>query len=190
MPIDRRMDKEEAVHTMEYHSASKKKEITQSAPTDASTDGRAYCRQVRETQVSRDIACMWKLKYGTGEPTYKNSRNTLRDTQNRLVVANGKGRGRVSQSGIGRCNLWRWEWIRDKVLLTSTGNYIEYPAGNHTARNSKNVYMLITEERGVCVCVSVCIYICAHAYIQVYDGILLSQEKEWNCVLYRDMEGF
>ena len=46
---------------------------------------------------------MWSLKCGTDEPTYKIE--TYSDTENRLVIANGEGGGRVSESGIGRCNL-------------------------------------------------------------------------------------
>ena len=35
------------------------------------------------------------------------------------------------------------EWINNKVLLYSTGNYIEYSMINH---NGKDVYMCITES--------------------------------------------
>ena len=32
--------------------------------------------------------------------------------------------------GIGRCKLFYIEWINNKVLLYSTGNYIQYPVIN------------------------------------------------------------
>ena len=33
--------------------------------------------------------------------------------------------------GIGRCKLLHSEWINNKVLRYSTGNYIQYPMINH-----------------------------------------------------------
>ena len=35
--------------------------------------------------------------------------------------------------GISRCKLLYLEWINNKVLLYSTGNYIQYPVINHNA---------------------------------------------------------
>ena len=49
--------------------------------------------------------------------------------------------------GVGRCKLLHIEWIDNKVLLYSTGNYIQYPVTNHNGKNiKKNVYMYITES--------------------------------------------
>ena len=57
--------------------------------------------------------------------------------------------GRVMewQSGISRCKLLYVEWINSKVLLGSTGNYIQYPVIPHTRKE----YFL---KKCVCVCVS------------------------------------
>ena len=44
----------------------------------------------------------------------------------------GEGRGR--EFGISRCKLWYTEWINIKVLLYSTGNYIQYPIINHNGK--------------------------------------------------------
>ena len=41
------------------------------------------------------------------------------------------------ESGISRCKLLHMEWINDKILLYSTGNYMQYPVNNHTERNVK-----------------------------------------------------
>ena len=52
--------------------------------------------------------------------------------------------------GVSRCKLLHIEWISSKVILYSTGNYIQYLEINH---NGKNVKM------NVCVCVCVCVYV-------------------------------
>ena len=36
--------------------------------------------------------------------------------------------------GISRCKLIYLEWINNKVLLYSTGNYIQYPVINHNGK--------------------------------------------------------
>ena len=83
---------------------------------------------------------MWNLKYGTNEPIY---RNRLTDIENRLVVAKGEegGRGTDWEFGVGRCKLLHLEWINSKVLLCSTGNYIQYPVVNHKEYFKKCLYV-------------------------------------------------
>ena len=50
--------------------------------------------------------------------------------------------------GISRCKLLYIGWINNKVLLYSTGDYIQYPVINHNGKEyKKNIYMY------VCVCV-------------------------------------
>ena len=51
------------------------------------------------------------------------------DIENRLVVAKveGVGGGMEWEVGVSRCELLYIEWINNKVLLYSTGNYIQYP---------------------------------------------------------------
>ena len=51
-------------------------------------------------------------------------------TENRLVVAKGEG-GMDCEFRISRCKLLYREWINNKVLLYSTGNYSQYPVINH-----------------------------------------------------------
>ena len=36
--------------------------------------------------------------------------------------------------GVSRCKLLYTEWINNKVLLYSTGNYIQYPVINHDGK--------------------------------------------------------
>ena len=59
--------------------------------------------------------------------TYLQNRNRLVDIENRLVVAKGErgGRGMDWEFGVGRCKLLHSEWINYKVLMYSTGNYIQ-----------------------------------------------------------------
>ena len=46
--------------------------------------------------------------------------------------------------GVSRCKLLYIEWINNKVLLYSTGNYIKYPVINHTGKEYEKV--CITES--------------------------------------------
>ena len=45
--------------------------------------------------------------------------------------------------GISRCKLLYTEWINNKILLYSTGNYIQYPVINHNGKEYKkeSIYM-------------------------------------------------
>ena len=59
--------------------------------------------------------------------TYLQNRSRLTDTEIRLVVAGGRSRGGREMDwefGICRCKRLNLEWINNKVLLYSTGNYI------------------------------------------------------------------
>ena len=59
----------------------------------------------------------------------------------------GGGGGKDWEFGISRCKLLYIEWINNKVLLYSTGNYIQYPVINHNGEEyEKNVYMCVTES--------------------------------------------
>ena len=45
--------------------------------------------------------------------------------------------------GIRRCKLLYIEWINNKVLLYSTGNYIQYPVINHNGKEYEKEYIYI-----------------------------------------------
>ena len=68
--------------------------------------------------------------------------------ENRFVVdKGGAGKKMDWEFGVGRCKLLYVEWINNKVLLLSTGNYIQYPLRNHKEKNiKKNVHMCISES--------------------------------------------
>ena len=74
---------------------------------------------------------------------YLQNRNSLTDTENRLVVAKAeKGGGYMDwELGIGRWKLLHIEWINYKVLLLSTRNYIQYPEINHNGKEHKKECM-------------------------------------------------
>ena len=60
-----------------------------------------------------------------------------------------KGEAGREREGLGLCTgkyaLLHLEWINNKVLMYSTGNYIEYPMINHNGKESfkKNIYIYI-----------------------------------------------
>ena len=53
--------------------------------------------------------------------------------ENRLIVAKGSG-GMEWEFGVSRCKLGYIGWINSKVLLYSTGNYIQYPVISHNGK--------------------------------------------------------
>ena len=74
------------------------------------------------------------------------TQNKIRDIENRLVIAKveGGGRGKTWKFGISRCKLVYIEWINNKLLLYSTGNYIQYPMMSHNRK--EYVCVCITES--------------------------------------------
>ena len=56
----------------------------------------------------------------------------------------GKWRKNGLGLGFSRCKLLYREWINNRVLLYSTGNYIQYPLINLMEKNIK---------KNICVCV-------------------------------------
>ena len=53
----------------------------------------------------------------------------------------GLGGGMEWEVGVSRCKLLYRGWINNKVLLYSTGNYIQYPMINHNGKQySKKVF--------------------------------------------------
>ena len=71
--------------------------------------------------------------------------------ENRFVVAKGEAAGGEVdwKFGISRCKLVDTGWINNKVLLYSTGNYIQYSMINH---NIKIIYVYIYKQNHFAVC--------------------------------------
>ena len=65
---------------------------------------------------------MWNLKYHTNQ-RYLRNKNRLIDIENRLVVAKGGGGrgGKEWEFGISRGKLLYIGWIKNKIILYSTG---------------------------------------------------------------------
>ena len=46
----------------------------------------------------------------------------------------GYGEGKEWEAGVSRCKLLYTDWIKNKVLLYSTGCYIQYSMTNHNGK--------------------------------------------------------
>ena len=61
----------------------------------------------------------------------------------------GIGGGMEWETGVSRCKLLYIEWIKNKILMYSTGNCIQYLVINHNGKEyikKMNVYISITES--------------------------------------------
>ena len=122
------------IYTMEYYSAVKKNEIMPFAVTWMQLE------IIILSEVSQKDKSIWYHQYVESKIwhkwTYLWTRNRIRDIENRLVVAKWEEgrRGLDWEFGIGRWKLVYIEWINNKVLLYSTGNYIQYPVINHNGK--------------------------------------------------------
>ena len=71
-------------------------------------------------------------------------------SKSRLMVAKEMGGRRLMdcEFGLSRCKLVYIKGINNKVLLYSTGNYIQYPVINQNAKEHEKEYICITELFG------------------------------------------
>ena len=53
------------------------------------------------------------------------------------------GERKDQEFGISRCKLLYIGWINNKVLLYSTGNYVQYPVINHNLKEYKKEYIYV-----------------------------------------------
>ena len=60
-----------------------------------------------------------------------------------LPRGRGGGGGMDWELGISRCKLIYREWINNKVILYSTGSYIQYPVINHNGKEYEKEYIYI-----------------------------------------------
>ena len=67
-----------------------------------------------------------------------------------VAKGEGDGRGLDWEFGISRCKVVYIEWINNKVLLYSTGNYIQYPVINHNGKEYEKeciyIYMSLSHS--------------------------------------------
>ena len=79
---------------------------------------------------------MWNLKYGTNDPIYKTKIDHEHGDQT-CGCQGGRGEGGNGvdgEVGVGRCKLLHVEWISNKVLLYTTGNYVQSLGLEHDGR--------------------------------------------------------
>ena len=115
---------------MEYDSAMKKKECrlqslgwTQRLSSQVSQ---------RKTKIY-DITYMYNLNYDTKELIYKTERDSQTSEIELPLPRGEREEGRMNLgTAVSRSLLLPLEWINNKVLLYSSGNYIQYPLINHS----------------------------------------------------------
>ena len=75
------------------------------------------------------------------------SRKQKRTQRHTEQTCGCQGGGKYWESGINRCTLLYTGCINSKVLLHSTGSYIQHPAINHNGKEYfKTVYMYTRES--------------------------------------------
>ena len=95
-----------------------------------------------EKQMPYDLTYMWNLKYDTSELTYKTGTDSHKKRTDLWLPRGNRARGGMDwECGVSRCMLLYREWINNKVLLYSTGNYIQYPVINHNGKEYKKEHM-------------------------------------------------
>ena len=79
---------------------------------------------------------------------WNTAKAVLRGKLIRLVVAKGMGKeeGWIGSLGVSRCKLLYTGWINNKVLLYSSGNYIQYPVIDYNGKEYEKAYICITES--------------------------------------------
>ena len=107
-------------------------------------------KQVRERKLQFDITYMQNLKW------YKwinlQNRNNSQTQRRNLWLPKGKeGGGRINKKfGISRYKLLHVKQINHKVILYSTGSYIQYPLINPNGKDiKKNMYIVF-----ICICIT------------------------------------
>ena len=129
MSINRWTDKEDVVHiyTVEYYSAIKKNEIMPFTATRMDLEINILS-EVSQTEKTNTI---WYHLYVKSKIWHTWSTET--DSQREQTCGCQWG-GMDWEFGISTCKLLYIEWINNKVLLYSTGNYIQYPVINHNRK--------------------------------------------------------
>lgn len=105
------------------------------------------CTSERERQIPYGITSKWDLKYDTNEHYCKTE--TVLQTH-RLDLWFPRGRrmeeGMTGSLGLADNKLLHPEWIKNKVLLYSTENYIQYLVINRNGKEHICMCVCITES--------------------------------------------
>ena len=97
----------------------------------------------REKDEPYDIMYMWNLKYVTDELTHETKTDSHREQTCDCQSGRTHEGGEDWEFGISRYKLLDTEWVNNKVLLHSTGNYIQYPVINCNGKKYEEVYIYI-----------------------------------------------
>ena len=83
---------------------------------------------------------MWNLKYNAHELLYETNKQTHIHREHICVCQGGgrKGEGYNGNMVLPNVNYYYVDWINNKILLYSTGNYIQVPVINHTRKKLMN----------------------------------------------------
>ena len=94
---------------------------------------------------------MWNLKYDTDKLIYETETDSqIQKTDLWLPRRRGTRGGMDWEFGVSRCKLVYIGWVNNKVLLYSTGNYIQYPVINHNGKEYEKEYILCITESLCC----------------------------------------
>ena len=87
----------------------------------------------RGRQIPYDTTYKWALNYETNEPIYE--AETESQTERTDVIPGARGRGGTDwEFGISKGKSVYIKWIDNKILLQSTGDYIQYLVINHNGK--------------------------------------------------------
>ena len=77
--------------------------------------------------------------------THRHREQTHRHREHTCGCQGGGGcwEGKDWEFGVSRCKLLYIGWINNKVLLYSTGNYIQYPVISHNGKENGKQYIYV-----------------------------------------------
>ena len=96
----------------------------------------------RERQIPYDITYMWNVKYNTNQHIHETKTDSLIQRTDLWLPRGREFRGGKDwEFGISRGKRLYIEWINNKDLLYSSGNYIQYPVINHNGKEYEKEYI-------------------------------------------------
>ena len=130
------------IYTMEYYTAIKKIEIVLFAATWMDLEI-AILGVVSQTEKDRCyVSIICGIWITTQVELSKKQKQTRRFREQTCVCQVGGGGGGMNwELGISRSKLLHVEWMNNKVLLGSIGNYIQYPVINHNKKEYLSIYL-------------------------------------------------
>ena len=101
-----------------------------------------WSKSERERQIPSDITYMWNRNIAQMNLSPK-QQQTCRQGEETSGCQGGvwQGRGMNWEFGVGRYKLSYLEWINNKALKYSTGNYTQYPMINHNGKDIFKMYI-------------------------------------------------